>query len=1093
MWLTRLAITRPVVIWMALAAIALLGLVAYSRLPAELNPRVEIPTLTVITVYPGAGPQEIETLVTRPMEDAAGTVNNLRDVYSSSQDSVSILSMDFEVGTDLDSAVAAVREKVDAARALLPPDARAPIVAKLDINAQPVLYLGLYGDAPIRQIREAVDSRLKPRLARVPGVAAVNVVGGAEREIRVEADAARLEQNGLTIEDVANAVKAANRSIPAGSLTQGRREFDVRTLGAFTSLEDIRQAQIFSPQLMARSLPLSPQLAGLMKSSAPSAPPAPLTIGDVATVVDRAAAPKTLTRVNGRESVGIVITKASDANTVAVVDGVKRTLEEMKEELPPGIAPPVISRDESVTVRDALEDVNATLVLGAILAMTVVFLFLRNFRGTVIVAIALPACMVATFLVMYFAGLTLNQMTLLALSLSVGILIDDSIVVLESITRHLGRGEPPMEAAFNGRTEIGFAGVTLTLVDVVVFLPIAFMGGVVGAFFKEFGLTIAAATLFSLVVSFTVTPALAARWYRRGEDPEGKKGVFRGLDQFYHAMNGFYRRIILMALRSRGWILAFAAVALAATLLVTLPSLGTEFLPATDQGQISITVELPPESSLGATDAVTREIERRIAGVPEVVNTVTTVGEILGGFGAIPQQGPQFAQINVRLREKADPLGRLTGLFAPPAPNNGGARLLFPNTGGTASPGIGGRGAEPRRRSDEEVAADLRARLRGVAGARITVATVRTAANVGAPVQIQLRGMNLDALASAAAQLRSAMAQMPGILDPDVSLRRGRPEIQVRIDRARAAALGVPLAQAGAILRTALEGDTESTYREGGKEYPIRVQMAGMNRDEPGDLRGVTVGFSGGRAVTLGQVAEIGAGRGWAAIDRVNGRRMVAVTANLAPGYPLGNALNDIEARMADIPMPGIERHESGEAAVLTENAPYMALALGMAVILVYLVMASLFNSLLNPFTIMFTLPMALVGALGALALTGETLSLVAGIGILMLMGLMGRNAILLIDYTGTLRARGVPRDEAVAEAGATRLRPILMTTLATIFGMLPVALRMGRASELRAPMAIVVIGGLLVSTLLTLVVIPVLYTLFDDMQARFGRPGERV
>jgi HAE1 family hydrophobic/amphiphilic exporter-1 len=1037
---------------MALTALAILGVVAYTRLPAELNPRVDIPTLTVTTVYPGAGPQEIESLITRPLEDAVGAVNNVKEVFSNSQESVSILSLDFAVGTDLDRALAAVREKVEAARALLPPDARAPIVAKLDINAQPVLYIGLSSVASIRQLREGVDKNIKPQIARVPGVATVNVVGGEQREIRVAVDVTKLQQTSLTIEDVVNAVKAGNRSVPAGSITQGRREIGVRAVGAFSRIADIRDAQILAPQMAAGAFPSPSNLA-----ASRGAPPAPLTVGDVATVVDTAADPTTITRVNGRDSVGIIVTKVTDANTVNVVDGVKASLAQSLGSLPPETQI-VYSRDDSIVVRDALQDVDATMILGALLAMGVVYLFLHNLRGTIIVAIALPACLVATFLVLYFCGFTLNQMTLLALSLSVGILIDDSIVVLESITRHLRLGEPPEEAAFNGRTEIGFADITTTLVDVVVFLPIAFMGGIVGSFFRQFGITVVVATLFSLIVSFTVTPSLAARWYKQGENPEAaERGLPLRLERMYRALDRLYRGLIVRALGIRGWIVAFAAVFLVAALLVTIPSLGTDLLPATDQGQIALTVELPPDSSLAATDTVTREIERRIAPTPDVQNQVATVGEILGGFGTIPQQGPQFAQINIRLNEKEGLLDRLFHL---------------------------GRGTALRRREDTAVAAEIRKRLKDVPGARITVNTVRSVASAGAPIQVQLRSSNFEELVSAASQLRDRMAQIPGILDSDISLRNGKPEVQVRLDRARMAAVGLPIAQAGAILRDALEGNSDSTFRESGTEVPIHVRLAGINRNEPEDLRAIPVGVSGGRVVTLGQVAEMKMGAGPAAIDRINGRRMIIISANLAPGYPLGNAEADIQKRMADIPLQGVDVHFSGESEAMDENIPYFIFSLGLAVILVYLVMASLFNSLLNPFVIMFTLPMALVGALGALALTGETLSLVSMIGIIMLTGLMGRNAILLIDYTGTLRARGIARDEAVAEAGATRLRPILMTTLATIFGMLPVALRIGRASELRAPMAIVVIGGLLVSTALTLVVIPVLYTLFDDLQS---------
>lgn len=1059
MWLTRLAITRPVVIWMALVAITVLGLVSYSRLPAELNPQVDIPTITVITVYPGAGPPEIESLVTKQLEDAVGSVAGVRDVYSSSQESMSIISMDFRIGTDVDRALANVREKVDAARMLLPAEARAPIVAKLDINAQPVLYLALSSETQFGRLRQIVDTQVRPRIARIPGVASVTVAGGRQREIDVSVDSRKLAQVGITMDDVVNSVKGANRDVPGGSIVQGNRDTSVRTMGSYERVPDIASTQILSQQLMASSFMPDLPIPGMPRKSNV---PAPVTLADVATVTDTLAEPTTLTRVNGNDSVGIVITKTSDANAVDVARKVKAEVEQIRSNILPDTQI-AYSRDESIVIGDALEDVNVTLILGALLAMAVVYLFLHNLRGTIIVAMALPFCMVATFMVMGFAGFTLNQMTLLALSLSVGILIDDSIVVLESITRHLGNGEEPEEAAFNGRTEIGFAGVTLTLTDVVVFLPIAFMGGIIGAFFRQFGLTVVAATLFSLVVSFTVTPSLAARWYRRGENPEQASGSFASIVRAYAKVEAWYGRMLLWALGRRGWVVAFAVCALVVTILFTTPSLMFELLPATDQGQVVVTLEMPPDASLAATDRVTREVERRIGAMPDVSNYVATVGEILGGFGSIPQQGSQYAQVSVRLLDKPDTL-----------------RALI-------SPGSQA-GLQLRHRSDQEFAADLRKRLADVAGPRIVVSPLRSVADIGAPIQIQLRGESLSALGSAAAQVRSRLQAIPGILDPDVSLRSGKPEVRMRIDRARAAALDVPPALAGSILRSAIEGNTETSYREGGTEYPIRIRLAGIDRNDPADLANVSVGYQHGRAVTMGQVADLYYGSGPAGIDRVNGRRMVTVTANLISGYALGNVEAEIRQQIADVAGQGIDVHFGGESEAMNENIPYFVLALGLAVLLVYLVMASLFNNLLNPFIIMFTLPMALVGALAALAITRESFSLVAMIGVIMLIGLMGRNAIMLVDYTSTLRDRGMERDEAVAAAGATRLRPILMTTLATIFGMVPVALRIGRASELRAPMAIVVIGGLLVSSVLTLIVIPVLYTLFDDLHARLSR-----
>jgi HAE1 family hydrophobic/amphiphilic exporter-1 len=1061
MWFTRLAIARPILIWMALAAIAILGLGAYFRLPAELNPRVDIPTLTVTTVYPGAGPPEIESQISKPLEDAVGTVNGVTDVYSSSQANVSIISMNLIVGTNLDQAQADVRSRVEAVRAQLPAGARPPVVAKLDINAQPILYLGLESPSqPLQQLHDLADNTLRPILQRVPGVATVQVLGGEQREIHVAVDNLALVRYHLTIEDVVNSLKASGHDVPGGSISRGGSETDVRLAGAYSSLEAIRRTQLLSqnPLQAAPGRGGGPQNPG-----GNTLPTPPLTVGDVATVTEAQAERTAINRINGRDGVSLLLTKSSDASAVTVVAEARRALAQLKPSLPAGFRL-VTLRDDAQTVHDALDDVDSSLILGALLAMGVILLFLHNLRGTFIVSLAIPACMVATFLVMYLAKFTLNQMTLLALSLSVGILVDDSIVVLESITRHLGYGETPREAAFNGRTEIGFADITTTLVDVVVFVPIGFMGGIVGGFFKQFGFSIAAATLFSLVVSFSVTPMLASRWYRTGEQLEATRGIFAPFERFYRRLESLYRRVIRRALRHRWTVIGLGTAALAATAVLASQRLGFEFLPGTDQGQISVDIEMPPGSSLERTDAAARTVERTIRGRPEVAAVVTNVGQILGGFGSLPQRGTQFAQINVLLKPKG---GLLDRLFHP--------------------------GAGLRTRSDQEITTALRLPLPNLSrqvGGRVTASAVRSVAGISLPVQIEMRGADTAALADFAERLRARMAAIPGILDPKVSVRAGKPEVQVTVDSLRAAQFHIPSGQAGAILRDALTGNTDTVYRTGGQEIPIRVAQAALPRDDPRAVGEITVGTdTQGTAVALADIATLTLGGAPANIERNNGQRMVTVSANLAPDMPLGNAQQRVQREIDAIPHQGITVNWSGDTKTLEENIIPFASALILAVMLVYIVMASLFNNLGTPLVIMFTLPMALVGALGALVLTGESLSLVAAIGIIMLVGLMGRNAILLLDYTNTLRARGMARNAAIEEAGATRLRPILMTTTATIAGMLPVALRIGRASEIRAPMGIVVIGGLLVSTVLTLVVIPALYSLFDD---RFGPESRR-
>ena len=1063
MWFTRLAIARPLLIWMALAALAILGLRAYTRLPAELNPQADIPTLVITTIYPGANPPEIESQVTKPLEDAVGTVPGVRTVTSSSQANVSIISVECAVGGNLDVAMADARTRIDAIRADLPAEARPPVIAKLDINARPILEIGFTSASlPPQKLHAILNDTILPRIQRVPGVASAEIIGGAKREIQVNADAAKLARYGLTVTDLVNSLKAAGRDVPGGSLSRNGRETQVRVAGSFSSLQAIRDTQILAPQLQQNAAQSPSQNPGAL-------PVPPLTISDVADVRDTEATPTEINRVNGQAGITLVVSRASDSNTVAVVEETRKALAELAPTLPADLKQSTL-HDDAKTVRAALDDVDASLVLGAVLAMLVILLFLHNLRGTLIVSLAIPACIVTTFLVLNIAAFTLNQITLLALSLSVGILVDDSIVVLESITRHLKNGENPRDAALNGRAEIGFADVTTTLVDVVVFVPIAFMGGIVGGFFKEFGLTIATATLLSLVVSFSVTPMLAARWYRKGENLEAKRGLYLVLENLYQKLERIYRGLIAVVLRRRGWVILGGIAALILVSVVSIPNLGTEFMPGADQGLIAISIETPPGSSLSATDEIAKQAENAIRNAPDVLASETTVGQVIGGFGSIPQQGSQFAQINLFLRDKAGFLDK----------------ILHPGTGG-------------RSHSDEKVAESLKAPLAELAAkthARITAAAVRSVAGLSAGVAFDLRGADSDALTKFAETVRERIKTIPGVIDPDITVRSGAPELRAEIVPQKAASFNIPVNQAGATVRDSLAGNADNLFRQkdAGTDTPIRVQLNPTQRSAPADIASLPVGVdSQGQSVALADIANLHSTTGPTNIDRYNGQRVITVSASLAPNYALGNVEANVLKAVSALPHPGITLAESGDSQTLAENIPYFVSAILLAIALVYIVMASLFNSLTTPFVIMFTLPMALMGAFAALAITGESLSLVSGIGILMLIGLMTRNAILLLDYTNTLRSRGMARTEAIIEAGATRLRPILMTTTATIIGMLPIALRIGEAAEIRAPMAVVVIGGLLVSTVLTLLVIPALYSLFDDWfsKKRSANPPE--
>ena len=1041
MWLTKLALNRPLVILMTAAALALLGLRALLNMPAELNPHVDIPFITVLTIYPGATPEQVESTVTQPLEDAVGSVSGVEAVKSSSQEGISSLEIQLHLGTNLDAAAADVRQKVEIARQSFSQDVDVPLVFKQDINAAPILQMAIEGNRSLTQLRRIADEEIKPALGRIPGVGSVEITGGAVREIHVDLDRDRLAAYGLSAEAVAYAIQRSSRDIPVGDIQQSARNYSIRLVGTFQSLDAIRSVGLPGPtEGMARG------------------PRRVVTVEDVATVTDTTQQPTQITRVDLHDSVGISITKLPDANTVTVAAAVQREVESLQTRLASERVALVINQDQSILIHEALSDITGSLLLGALLATLVVYLFLHDVKGTLIVACAIPTSLVVTFLVMYAAHFTLNQMTMLGLSIAVGILVDDSILVLENIHRHLQRGEPPREAAFSGRTEIGLADMTTTLVDVVVFVPIAFMGGIVGQFFKQFGLTVATATLTSMFVSFSFTPMLASRWYRAKRGRKEQSRFANAFDRAYSKLDTGYRRLLAWALGRRLTVIGIAISSLGIAMALGATGLSFEFIPTVDEGRIEASVQLPVSATLQDTDNVTRRVEGIVARDPNVSSIFTDIGEITGGWRAFPQHGPQYAQLAVTLREKPGFADQITHLFHAPG----------------------------RRQSDTSIALDLDRKLAAIPGARVSVSTVRGIEGNTSPVEIDLYGQDLASMARAAHAVADAVASAPGVYDVDTSIQVGKPEIRVNPDRVKMAALGVSVDALGDALRTSISGTTDTRYQDpsNNKSFVVRVEYEKLYRQNITQIQRVLVSRQNAPAITVGDVAtvELTTGRP-TEIDRKDRQRMIVVAANLGPGFPMGDVKRTVDARLAKIHMPDTIRMEwGGDAAQMTTNAVFMAVALLTSIALVYMLMAALFNSMLHPLTIMLSLPMALVGAVLALVIAHTTLSIVAMIGFIMLVGMVGKNAILLVDYTNTLRARGRTTTQALLEAGPTRLRPILMTTLTVVAGMFPTALGIGRAAEMRAPMAVAVMGGLILSTLLTLVVIPICYSLFDDV-----------
>lgn len=1053
MALTRFAIARPLLTGLLTLALLVLGIVSWSRMPVDLNPQASLPNVIVTAIYPGAGPSTVEQLVAEPFEEALRGVAGVKDIFSVSQEGFCYVYVQLHDGTDIDRSLESCREAIERISADLPSEVRDPAFTRLDINAQPVVFLGMIGDRPLEDLRRLAEDRLQPRLEAVAGVADVEVLGGREPRIAVRVDREKLLANGLRMSDLLAPLEASSRNIPGGRLEQGETAYEVRLMGEFAGLDDIRNVPIPPPMDLAALNPLA--------RPEPRAPSRAVRLGDVATVARVAEETPVRIRLQQQEAVGLIVTKQGDGNTVQVSRDVRAAA--ARTDLPADVEL-ILARDTAATVREALADVNASIAVGILLCALTIYFFLRNWRGTAIVATSIPVCLIGTFALMGFGGNTLNQMTLLGLALSVGILVDDSIVCLEAITWRLHRGEPAAEAALAGRNDIALADTSTTLIDLAVFVPIAVMGGVVGQFFRDFGFVVAAAAALSLLSAYTLVPSLAALWYQQRPPERGGRR-----EEAYEAVSERYRGVLEWALGHRGLTLLLGWSGLAVAGLLAWAALGIDFIPAADLSTVVANLEMPAGATSEATEATVAEAERLIADVPDVATLFTTLGKIETGFGVVNRQGPAYAQINITLRDRRSMVDR----------------LLF-------------RGGELRRRSDSEVADELRGKLAELAEGRWQVIAIHGWGGAGAPVDFSLYGDDLDEMAALGETILARLDALPVVLNADMSWRLGQPEVQVELNREAARDLTTYPGLVGRELRLALAGEANLNVRLEGEVLPLDLRLRAEDRRTPADVAAIPVGRTSARAVTIGDVAEVSMGTGPTRIDRYNGRRDLNFKAWLPAGVPLGDARAAIEALLGELNLPrhgtdAAERAEvswgwRGDAETLAASSKYMAGTALVAAILVYLVMAVLFNSAIHPLTIMLSVPMAGAGALLLLVLTGSSLSIVSGIGMILLLGIVVRNAILLIDHTLQLRAEGLPRHQAVIESGLRRLRPILMTTLTTILGMLPVALKIGKGAEIRAPMAIAVIGGLTLSTLLTLVIIPVTYTLFDDW---FGRDAE--
>jgi hydrophobic/amphiphilic exporter-1 (mainly G- bacteria), HAE1 family len=1026
MFLSNLSIKRPIFATVMMLALVTLGIFSYRRLAIDMFPDVEIPVVSVVTKFPGSSPETVEREVSKRIEEAVNPISGVKHVMSTSRESVSNVVILFQLEVRINDAVQEVRAKIGAIRGNLPQGIEEPIIQKLDFAAFPVAFLAVRSEnlSP-RDLTTLVEKKVKRRFENISGVGKIDLVGPSKREVNVNIDPLRLEALGMGVDEVIAGLQSENVNTPLGRLNRGGTEYALRISGKPDEVEQ------FKTMVIARR-------GGR-----------PIPLAEVAQIKDGIEEQRSLALVNGIPAIGLNILKQSGANTVGVVDRVKKEIEVLQKELPPGTTIEMV-RDASIMIRDSVRDVEETLILGGFLTILIVFCFLNSWRSTVITGLTLPISVISSFTVMNFLGMTLNVMTLMALSLAIGMLIDDAIVVRENIVRHLEKGEDHFGAAREGTSEIGLAVLATTLSVMAVFVPVAYMKGIVGKFFFQFGITVAFAVLVSLFVSFTLDPMLSSRWVDPDIERKGKRHFLaRILDHFNHwfdRMADGYKVMIGWALYHRLVVLLLATMAFFAGLGLMI-LLQMEFFPNFDQGEFQVNFKSAPDSSL-------EETQSRVFAVLEALKKIPEVKHVYATVGARDQDTVRDGMVFVKLKERKE-----------------------------------------RVRNQEEIQRDLRERIEKIPGILPAIVEAGRMGNEK-PLMVNVRGEDIALLKKYAAELKEEIYKIPGIVDMEVTLEQDIPEFRLVVDRERAVDAGVMTGDIVRAVGALVGGQAVTTYEdEDGDAVNVRVRLPLALRQDPTQVEKLRLAVPKPNAppalVPLGNVASYGMSTTPSEINRQDLTRQVVITTNL-DNLPLGTAVKKVEEASKRLTMaPGYRVVFSGEAEDMAESFGYMAEALVLAVIFVYLILAAQFESFIDPLAIMFSLPLSIVGMAGMLWVTRGTINIMSLIGLIMLMGLVTKNAILLVDFTKTLRARGMNRREALITAGRTRLRPILMTTLAMIFGMLPLALALGQGAEMRAPMARAVIGGLITSTLLTLLVVPVVYTVLDDIGGWIGRRWE--
>jgi multidrug efflux pump len=1017
---------------MLTAALIVFGIIGYSRLPVREFPNIDPPIVSVATVYPGASAEVVESEVTEVLEDELNTIEGIRTLYSTSREQVSAITIEFELERDVDVAAQDVRDKISRIRGRLPKDIDPPIIAKQDADAQAIMWIALYSDNySSLELTDIAENLFKDRLQNISGVGQV-IIGGAKRfAVRVRLDADKLAAHMLTVADVVEKLRSENAEIPSGRVEGAMREFTIRTEGQFKTPEE------FNDLILAYR------------------DGAPVRLRDVGIAETGVENERTLARFLGKPSVGLGVVKQSKANTVDVADRAKQVVAEVEKILPPGIETRV-AYDASIFVKRSIREVQETLFVAGILVTLVIFLFLRSVRTTIIPALAIPTSIIGTFAVIYFLGFTINNLTLLALVLAIGVVVDDAIVVLENAHRHIEQyGKPPMQAAHDATREITFAVIATTVSLVAVFIPVAFLKGATGRLFYELGITVAVAVGFSSFVALTFTPVLCSRFLRH---QARHNKMYMTLENFFNRMSEVYQRWLEKALRHRVAVVAggIAAMAFIGVLFLVLRK---EFLPFEDKGSFIVITSAPEGATLEYTDVYQRQVEAAVASIPEIRSYFSAIGLSREGVGQ-PNLGILFARL-VDWSERKRTQGQIVRELQPKLFTIPGV-LAFP----IEPPPLGTAGWSQK-------------------------------------LQFVVQSGDMEQLGAYTELLLQRVREMPGILNADSDLKVNKPELRVEIDRNKAASLGISVQDIGSTLQVLFGGLEATKFTRQGDQYQVIVQLRRESRLTPRDLESVYIRAPAGGTnpplVQLSNIVNVRETVGPSQINHYNRMRSATIRANLAPQVTLDEALNAVQRAADEILPPTFTTDLAGESREFREGQVNLAFTFFLALLVVYMVLAAQFESFLDPFTILLAVPLAVLGAMLTLFVARMSLNLFSVIGMVMLIGLSTKNSILLVEFANRLRAQGVPLLEATAKAGAIRLRPILMTAISTIFGVLPIALALGAGSQSRRPLGMAVVGGMAVSTMLTLFLVPVVHTLLletaDKIRARNSRSqvGEQI